>query len=428
MGGRRRSGGGGSANRAGGNTAARSSAGATDDVQPFEQQVVINRYEQTNSLLIVASPQDYKILSAFIAQLDVPQRQVFVEVTVMDVSTVNDFALKVDLAGLDSESVFGVTSTASLAGLNQVSAIANVLASGADADLANAIAMAGMADTILGMGTGGITGGIFHDISTSVGGVDVKLPFVPLVVNALETLTDVEILSQPSITVVDNESASFLVGQEIPTISASSSPSRDSDGNISNVRSNFGTRIERQDVGVKVDVTPQISEGDNVLLELEIEVSDIATNQVGDVNTVGVTTNKSKFTNKVLIMDGSTAVIAGLTRDTTNRAHSQAPIIGDLPLVGWLFKNKSNAQRKQNMVVLVTPHVIKERIDIERITEETVQNYHQVNLEEFFRGGFFKKVKTKFDARKNHRPTLEKSEALTGRRANQKFGRGDMKR
>lgn len=406
------------------------SSAQVGEVQPFEQRVQITRYDQTNSLLIVASPQDYKVLEAFIARLDVPQRQVLVNAVVMDVSLTNEYGVKVDAASISGRSGFIESST------GNILKIVNALKPAADA--ANTIVNPSGTTPLrlnlmmgaLGLGSGGgLTTGIYDDIVIPISPTQrLRIPFVPVLLQAIETISDLEVLSQPSLVTVDNEEASIVVGQEVPFITSTASPQRTSTGEV--ITGTWGgyTRVERKEVGIKLTVTPQISEGDNVLLKIEIEVSSVASQNVGDVNILGPTTNKSLFKNQVLVKDGSTAVLAGLIRDTADRSQTQVPVLGDLPLVGTLFKNKNNRREKRNMVVLVTPHIIKESSDMERVTQYKVTEYQDVNVQELFKAGFFKKVKMKASMRKNYRPTLERTEALTGQVEREEFNKGTIYR
>jgi general secretion pathway protein D len=423
---RRQEGGGGGGAAAGGAGGAGGGGGGSGspEVQPFEQKVQIARYDQSNSLLILASPQDYKLLEAYIARLDIPQRQVYVNASVMDVALNDTYNIQVNAASISGNDGFGLTDTSLLPVTDLAGALTDPTTAGV-----------GLLGSVLGLGTsGGITAGIFDDITVDVGGREFTLPFVPLLFQALETISDLEVLSQPSLTTIDNEESSIVVGKEVPFITGSSRPSTNSTTGEP-IESSFGTtRIEREDVGVKLKVTPQISEGDNVMLEVEIEVSDIADTdpRVGTPDIVGPTTNKSLFNNKVLVKDGSTAVLAGLIRDSTNRTRNQSPILGDAPVVGWLFRSKKDTRQKSNLVVLVTPHIVKENVDMERLTQYKLNEYHDANLQEAFDQGFFKKVKKKQEYRKSHRPTFNKSAAYTGRGgdadASGDFRRGDMAR
>lgn len=386
------------------------------EVQPFEQRVQLTRYDQTNSLLVVASPQDYKILEAFIARLDVPQRQVHVDAVVMDVTISNAFGLTVEAAGITGNDGFGLTNTQNIAQIANVALAAQ--------DIVGSASILGPA--LLGLGAGGgLTAGVFDDLTLDIGGFEFDVPFVPLLFQAIETLTEVEVLSQPSLVTVDNQEASISVGQEVPFIVGTSRPQTASDGQLQGV--GF-TRIEREEVGVLMNVTPQISEGDYVLLDIEVEISDTDADQIGTVDIVGPTINQSIVRNQVVVKDGSTAVIGGLIRDNFNRRKSQPPVLGDVPVIGWLFRSSSKERAKRNMVVLVTPHIIKEGIDSERITQYKVGEYYDANIQAILDAGFFKKVKKKMNNNVQNRPTFIRSEDIIGQRSTNRYGRGDIKR
>ena len=395
---------------------------AAPEVQPFEQKVQITRYDRTNSLLIVASPQDYKLLETFIARLDVPQRQVCVDAVIMEVKMTDDFGLTVDTASIGGADGFGMTSTDNLVTLLDAAKTAEEIVGGPRAAIRNAA---------LGLGTEGSSGltlGVYDALNFNWNGKKIKVPFAPVLFQAVEKLSDTEVLSQPSLVTLDNEEANIIVGQEVPFIT-STSTSRTATGNMDYGSYGGHTRVERQDVGIKLKVTPQISEGDNVMLSSEVEISDTNATSITNVDITGPTTNKSKVTNKTLVKDGSTAVIAGLIRDSAVRKRQpQTPILGDLPVVGWLFSSRQTKREKQNMVMLVTPYIIKEGMDIDRLTHHKINEYYDVNVEELFKGGFFDRIFQKYDLRKNHRPTLERTEALSGRRNEQPFRRGDIER
>jgi type II secretory pathway component GspD/PulD (secretin) len=117
-------------------------------------------------------------------------------------------------------------------------------------------------------------------------------------------------------------------------------------------------------------------------------------------------------------------------RDTASRSKTQAPVLGDVPILGLLFRGRGTNQRKQNLVALVTPNILKESVDLERVTHFTVDEYQRANLEHFFEQGFFEKVKKKRDQRKNHRPAIEHGDKLLGEgmTLDEAYGRGDIKR
>lgn len=364
--------------------------GATGEVQPFEKKVTITRYEQTNALLIVASPQDFKLLKEMIGRLDVPRRQVSVEAIIMEVTISDQFTLNVETAGLTGSDAFA---------LNNVVNIATALTAG---PLVGMLALAGPGTT-LGILDSSINIDLpsFDPVTGDL--IDVtrqSIPSVPLLIHAMELMTDVEVLSQPNLMTVDNEEANIIVGQEVPVLSSLADTVEGSAGFISR------SRISRVEVGVKMKVTPQINEGDYVSLKVNVEVSEVAESSEGVAAALGDTFQKAEITSEVVIKDGSTGIIGGLLTENRNRTVSQAPILGDLPLIGWLFRNKSSARRKRNLVILLTPHIIKEGHDLDRVTDFRMANFYDRNVDVLFQeGGFFKRVKTKRYMRNKYHPT-----------------------
>jgi len=402
-------------------------AAQTGEIQPFEKKVVVARYEQTNALLILASPQDYKVIREIIAQLDVPQRQVMVEAVIMDVSIQDTFGLAVDVASVTGNDAFALANTSNISQLANATELATELSSGT--------AALGTALRLLNMGsTGGITAGIFDTIEATVNGVKVKIPFVPFLIKALQTVTDVDILSQPSLTTQDKEPADIVVGQELPVPMQRSGYSYDPRQGTNQQQqqypsygmTSYGRGISREEIGVKMKVTPQINEGDYVSLETEIEVSEPTTSTIGiDPNELGPTFNKSRITNNVVVKDGTTGIIGGLIKETTSHTKNQTPILGSLPGLGWLFRNKSNLRRKQNVVVLITPYIIKDGSDLERISKYKMEEFKSANVDVLFEKGIIKKIRKGSKMRNKYRPSLDRTDTML---QSEGFGRGDIPR
>jgi general secretion pathway protein D len=427
------------------------------EIQPFEKKVVVTRYERSNALLILASPQDYKLIKELIAQLDVPQRQVLVEALILDISLQDTYGVTVDAAALTGNDGFGMTRTANIAPI--ATAISTTLATDLSAlttttDLATTLASAtqpfSLATTLIGLGsTGGITAGLREDIKFTVKGKEYKVPFVPLLLKSLETVSDVDILSQPSLPTQDNESADIVVGEELPVPSARSGYNYDprltsqqqaQQANLNYGAGSYGRGISREDVGVKMKVKPHVNEGDYVSLEIEIEKSSPKKSEIGiDPNELGPTFQKAKVTNNVVLKDGTTGIIGGLIEENTNRLKTTAPILGDLPLIGWLFGDKSVGRTKRNLVILMTPYIIKEGIDLDRLTKHKMTEFRNANVDALFEKGFIKRIKKKRQMLNKYRPSVVRSESMLQREIEQKvdgqvedtgadFGRGDIKR
>ncbi len=416
-------------------------AAQSAEVQPFEKKVVVTRYERSNALLILAAPQDYKLIKEIIAQLDVPQRQVLVEAVIMDVSIQNNFGLTVDSSAVTGKDGFVMGNTSNISQLFNATSLATALTTtGASSSALAAYASA----SVMGLGTGGgITGGLFDDITVKIpvgttGATrTIKVPFVPFLIKSLETLTDVDILSQPSLTTQDNEDASIIIGQELPVPTARSGYTTvpTTPGSPQTPVPNYGLQsygrgISREDVGVKMKVTPHINEGDYVAIEMEIEVSKPITSSVGiDVNDLGPTFSKSKITNNVVVKDGSTGIIGGLMEETANRDRKQTPFLGDLPVIGWLFGSRNNSRTKHNVVVLVTPYIIKEGIDLDRISKHKMDEFREANVDVLFEKGIIKRIRKSAYMRNKYRPSIVRTSETgeTGEKKD-KFERGDVAR
>ena len=397
---------------------------ASGEIQPFEKKVSITSYEPTNALLILASPQDYKRLKPIIAQLDVPPRQVHVAATILDVTIDDTWSLAIDMAAATGNDGFALGSTSLIKGLipgGGVSISAGDLAglgtaTGAASALAAGDYGAALAISLLNLGGGGgITAGIKDTFN--VAGVDV--PFVPFIINAVETLTKTEVLSDPSLVTRDNEESTIMVGADVPTVGSSRTSA--SSGAVTS------TSIKRQNVGVQMKVKPQISEGDYVALEIDVEVSAVAPEGtgVGDVNLLGPTIMKSQITNKVVIKDGATGVMGGLLSSTGSRRNSQVPLLGDIPFLGKLFQNRGTGSHKQNMIVFVTPHIIKEGVDLARLTDYQIRQFQNTYFDELYDMGVIKKVRKKYERRNNSSDITDRINTVT---SGSDFSRGDIER
>lgn len=381
-------------------------AAASAEVQPFEKNIIIKRYDPTNALVIVATPQDYKLLGEMIDRLDVPRRQVNVEAVIMEVTITDTFELRVETAGLTANSLFA---------LNNVVALANAIAGGP-------LSLAGLGTTIgIVDGTTEIPVPTGVDNQGNPTGIELQtIPNVPLLMQALERLTDVEVLSRPNLLTVDTETANIVVGQEIPVIS-SLADTDDRTGFINR------SRVQREQVGVKLEVTPQINEGDYVAMDVRVEVSQPVVSTIGvDPNQVGATFQITESQNQVVIQDGKTGIIGGLLREARDRNTAQTPILGDVPLLGWLFRNKATTRNKQNLVILLTPNIIKEGHDLDRLTDFRLGRFYDRNVDVLFdKGGFIQKIKRKQYMRTDYHPTESYREEPG---ATRNFGRSRIER
>jgi len=209
----------------------------------------------------------------------------------------------------------------------------------------------------------GLDGGAF-----GVGGASNDVLF-GLILNALETDDDSNILSTPFVTTLDNVPATFLVGQEIPITTGSS---------LGTDNLNAFQTFERQEVGIQLDVLPQISDGDVIRLEIDQIVSSISgvlTATAGDF-----VLNKSEITTTVLANDGEIIVLGGLIQDDEQINVAKVPILGDLPVAGKLFQSKGTSRERTSLMVFLRPKIIRDVNDARPLTQERLNRIREEDI------------------------------------------------
>jgi len=344
-------------------------------IQPFEREVNIVAYEVTNSLLVMASPEDYTVLKTIIEKVDTRQKQVFAEAVIMEVKVDDTYAVTVDMSALyESDAIAG-------SAFGAYAAIANVIAMGPE-----------------GLPTGGLIGIIDQGRSvdvlvpgTGVGDVPAEymtIPSVPAVLTALQTVTDVDVLSAPQLLTTDNVESRIVVGSEVPFITGTMR-GLDQPSTYSSVFS----QISREDVGITLNFTPQISEGEYVKLELSVTNSAVASPPPGtDVNIVGPTVSKSEIENTIIVKDGYTAIIGGLMSNAQTKGRSKVPLLGDIPVLGFLFRGTTSTTAKRNLVVLITPTIVKSEVELAELTAAHRDTYKTAKTEAFTASNYLKRI------------------------------------
>src|SRR6266851_4231635 len=343
-------GGGRGSNSSTGPVSASSGGGGAGSKSPdFENPVSVTADPATNSLIISAAPQDYETLHRVIDQLDVPRIQVFVQAIIVEVSA--ERARQIGVNFQSATNISGSTIGVGQLNFGQLqNALANPLgltglgiglASGSRCTVSTALTAA---TTVAGAATGTTP-------STTSVPCDVAL------MTALETDTHSNVLSAPTLLTADNEEAMIVVGQNLPFVGSASATSALS-GQIFN-------SVDRQNVGITLDIIPQVSEGDYVRLDVYEEVSNVVsgtTNQ--NTNPLGPTTTIRSASTTVMVQDHRTAVIGGLLSNESDIQRSAIPFISDIPVLGNLFSDNGSDKKKLNLLVLLTPHVVRTRDDL----------------------------------------------------------------
>ena len=187
------------------------------------------------------------------------------------------------------------------------------------------------------------------------------------ILNALQGDANTNIISTPTIVTTDNEEASLNVGQEVPFVTGSYSNT----GSVGGAVNPFQT-IQREQVGVKLTITPQINEGDSLLLKISQEISSIASSSTGAVDLI---TNTRTIETTVIVEDGGILVLGGLLEDTLRESEQRVPILGSIPLLGALFRTQQSDKVKTNLMVFIRPKILR---DSAQTSFETNAKYNAI--------------------------------------------------
>ncbi len=300
---------------------------------PFEGgKITVTPDKATNSLIVMASPTDYQNLLEVIKKLDRKRRQVFVSAVIAEISLdkLNDAGLQTVISG------GGVTGTTAAAGIYDPF---NFVAS-----------QSGTAQNLVYQ----VLNGLATSTNTQFGAT----------VKALEQKNILNILSTPTIMTSDNKEAEIFVGENVPFLSSS---------NLSSTGLSQQS-IERKDTGITLRITPQITEGDYVKLDIYQEISAVK-DALNKGAAADITTTKRSAKTSVMVKDDQTVVIGGLIQDQESKVVNKVPFLGDIPLFGWLFKTRSTTRQKTNLMILLTPRIVKGPDDMTAISHDQKQNF-----------------------------------------------------
>jgi general secretion pathway protein D len=301
----------------------------------ISQNAIIQGDEETNALIITADPNTVKNLKAVIRQLDIRRAQVLVEAIIAEITTNNNKEVGVGIA------VDGTTrdSGALPAGISNFAGVGDLLTA----------VVSGTAPTTLPSG-----------LSFGLGGDNGSGIRYGALLRALQTDQNTNILSTPNIVTLDNEEAELIVGQNLPFVTGSFT------GTGSTNPNNPFQTIERQDVGLTLKVTPQINEGDTVQMVIEQEVSSVIPGTIEQ----GIATRKRSIKTSVLVDDGGILILGGLIADEVSDTESKVPLLGDIPVIGFLFRTQNTTKSKQNLMVFLRPTILRDHKDAAFVTNE----------------------------------------------------------
>ncbi len=323
-------------------------AGGGGSATLFEGDVKISSDKATNSLVIVASPRDFMNLRTVIRKLDKPRRQVFIEASILEIglSTNRQLGFAYHGGGMTGEGqsqsvIFGAVQHPDWQSL-----------------VISPLSLMGLAAGARGAPIQG---------SNQIMGFGADLPSFSVMFQALQGNTDVNTLSSPHILTTDNEEAEISVGQNIPFQGGFMGGGMSSMAGAAGGMSMMPTvSVQRQDVALKLKITPHVNESDMVRLELDQEVSDIAETNFGGTG-LGPSTSKRTIKTVVVVRDQQTVVLGGLMETKVQNVVSKVPLLGDIPIIGYLFKHTKKVVAKTNLLIILTPYIIRDQSDLRRI-------------------------------------------------------------
>lgn len=310
----------------------------------LEGDVTISPDSSTNSLIINAGRSDYQRIREVIELLDVKRRQVLVEATILEVTLDNEEGLGVEFQGT------AATNNAGVMAQTNYSALTNVLR--------NPAALSDLTIAAASTGTLTLPGGI-------------KIPSQAVILSALSKNNNVNVLSTPTILSTDNEEATIVVGENVPFVTSTST-------NQTNLNNTFN-QIERQDVGITLEITPQISSGDFVTLRIFVEISNVVPGTRNDPN--GPTTTMRTSETQVEVKNGQMIITGGLIQDRLTDSTRGVPYLQDIPVLGQLFMRQDKANTRTNLLIFITPRIITDQFEARDETKKKANDLHNKIME-----------------------------------------------
>ncbi|MBK8994235.1 MAG: type II secretion system secretin GspD [Myxococcales bacterium] len=332
----------------------------------FEGDVRVIADKATNSLVVTSSGRDYSAMRLVVGKLDRPRRQVFIEAVIMDVSVKHSSNLGVSFHGGTTADLGGGGDTLFLGGFEA----SNSLTFPANPELLQGVALGARGPELAG--------------TSNLLGTGLSIPAFGVVLQALASSGDANVLATPHILATDNTAAEISVGENVPLqtnlgggglgslagLAGGQAGAAGALANLPLLAGGMGFNAPRQDVGIKIKVTPHLNETNQVRLEIEQEISE-AGSAVGALGVVPITKRTARTT--VEVDDQQTIVLGGLMREAERKSRKKIPVLGDLPVLGFLFRHSEVTREKLNLLLVLTPTVIHGQEDLRKIFERKMQ-------------------------------------------------------
>lgn len=346
----------------------------------FEGGVKVSADKATNAIVITSSLRDYVSLRAVIDRLDQPRRQVFIEAVIMDLQLKRSDTFGVSFhGGAPFTSGLEADNDSLLFGGNKITN--TILPVPTDPD-----ALQGFALGVRGPGVAG---------SQNLLGTGISIPAFGTFIQAIARTGDTDLLSTPHILALDNEDAEINVGDNVPLQTnqglgslaglAGASGAAGATGALGALGGLGGLTglggVQRQDVGTKIKVKPHLNDSNEVRLDITEEISEVGANVGGTSGAFQI--GKRTATTKLVVADQQTIVIGGLIRNVVGRTEEKVPVLGDIPVLGALFRKRTNQNEKRNLILVLTPYIIRTQDDLRTVFERKMQE-RQEYLDRYF--------------------------------------------
>ncbi len=305
--------------------------------------------KSTNSLIITSSAHDYLAMKEIVRLLDQPRRQVYIEALILEVAVGDQTKI-----GTSSHGGTQAGNSLLLGGVQTPGT--STLGIGTTDGAASLAGLSGLVAGIVG-----------KSLANSTSLLGTSIPSYAVLFNAVATQGDTEIMSEPSIIALDNEEAKYKVGTDIPYVRGTYPTA-----SASSPFGGTGTNIDRKELALELDIKPHISADDTVLLEIKHDSKDL-----GDDSSLGPTWSTRELETRVLVRDQHTVVIGGLMQTKDINTLTKVPFLGDIPVIGHLFKYTSRIKKKTDLLILLTPYIIRDQSDLERIRERKARQHEE---------------------------------------------------
>ncbi|MDA0130348.1 type II secretion system secretin GspD [Vibrio sp. MarTm2] len=348
------------------NLQAEKSAGSKSSPSAKRGEVMIAAHPDTNALVLTAPPDIMNAIQDVISQLDIRRAQVLIEALIVEMAEGDGINLGVQWGNLETGAMIQYGNTGA--------SIGGVMVGLEEAKDTTTTESYWNSSENKWESRETTEKGDYSTLAAALAGVNGAAVSLVMgdwtaLISAVSTDSNSNILSSPSITVMDNGEASFIVGEEVPVITGSTAGSNNDNP--------FQT-VDRKEVGIKLKVVPQINEGNSVQLNIEQEVSNV----LGANGAVDVRFAKRQLNTSVMVNDGQMIVLGGLIDERALESESKVPLLGDIPVLGHLFKSTSTQVEKKNLMVFIKPTIIRDGMTADGITQ---RKYNFIRAEQLYK-------------------------------------------